>query len=310
MQGIVFNIQHFTIHDGPGIRTELFLKGCPLRCEWCSNPEGLLPKLEVGVYKTKCIAKCEDCAKACPQGNILTFNRGKIQSIDRDKCTGCLECAKACPTEAIRQWGKIINIEECMKEILKDKGYYQRSGGGVTISGGEPLLQSEFVASVFRECQNEGIHTCVETSMYVTWENVAAVLPYADMVIADIKHMKADVHKKFTGVSNKLILENLKKLSQTGKEIILRIPVIPNVNEDADNVEATADFILNEMSNNIRTLQLLSFMHLGEEKYESLGMPYKNIDVNRTAFQKVVAEIAEYMNSRGIHCVVGTKEKE
>lgn len=312
-QGIIFNIQRFTIHDGPGIRTELFLKGCPLRCEWCSNPESWMPYIQLGVYKTKCISgkKCGLCEEACPEEGILNFTRGKLTSIDRSKCTNCLACYNACPSEAIKQWGKSMSVEECMEEIRKDKGYYERSGGGVTLSGGEPLLQSNFVAELFKACKEEGIQTCIESTFHADWKEIEKILPYTDIIISDIKHMDTDIHKKYTGVHNDMILENLKRLTNKGREFILRIPIIPNVNDDMHNIEATADFIINELGGHVRTLQLLSFMRLGEEKYCSLGMPYKmeNVKVSRKPFQKHVSEIADYFNSRGIHCLVGTKEK-
>lgn len=313
-QGIVFNIQRFTIHDGPGMRTELFLKGCPLHCRWCSNPEGLKPYIQPGVYKKKCIShkNCGLCETACPQEDTLNFYRQKLISIDREKCTGCMECAKACPSDAIKQWGRTMTIEECMKAILRDRGYYERSGGGVTVSGGEPLLQSEFVAELFHQCKAEDIHTCCETTFHVDWEDIERILPVTDLLISDLKHMDPEIHKKYTGVDNKRILANMKRLVSEGRDLILRIPVIPQVNDDMENISATADFILNELQGKVRTLQLLSFMRLGEEKYQSLGMPYEmeDVKVNRKSFQKHVGELAEYFNSRGIHCMVGTREKE
>lgn len=313
-QGIVFNIQRFTIHDGPGMRTELFLKGCPLRCRWCSNPESWTMAIQPGVYKTKCIShkKCGACEEACPEKGILNFTRGKLTSIDRTKCTSCLACYEACPSDAIKQWGKSMSVEECMQEIRRDKGYYERSGGGVTVSGGEPLLQSDFVAELFQACKDEGIQTCFESTLYGDWKEIEKILPVTDILISDIKHMDRDVHKKYTGVYNDKILDNLIRLTKEERELILRIPVIPRVNDDMENIEATADFILNKLGGRVRTLQLLSFMRLGEEKYASLGLPYEmeDVKINRKSFQKHVGEIAEYFNSRNIHCMVGTKEKQ
>ncbi|MEA4954428.1 MAG: glycyl-radical enzyme activating protein [Pseudoflavonifractor sp.] len=310
--GIIFNIQRFTIHDGPGLRTELFLKGCPMKCDWCSNPESQMTYIQPGVYKSKCIShkKCGACESVCREG-ALHFYRGKLVSIDRERCTNCLACYDACPSDAIKRWGESMSVEACMEEIRKDRGYYDRSGGGVTVSGGEPLLQSNFVAELFHACKAEGIHTCCETTFCADWEAVEKILPDTDLIISDLKHMDAAVHKKYTGVGNARILENLKRLTSENRELILRIPVIPNVNDDRENVEATADFILGELGGRVRTLQLLSFMRLGEEKYRSLEMPYKMdiVRVNRKAFQKHVDELADYFNNRGIHCLVGTKEK-
>lgn len=314
LRGNVFNIQRFTLHDGPGLRTELFLKGCPLKCAWCSNPESLKPYSQPGVFKSKCISqkKCGLCEDACPHSGALNFTRGKLSAIDRDLCSNCLACADACPSEAIKPWGKSMTVEECMAVIRKDIGYYQRSGGGVTVSGGEPLLQSEFVAALFKACKDENIQTCCESSFCVNWKDIARVLPWTDIIISDIKHMDPLVHKKYTRVENGRILENLQRLTREHRELILRIPLIPGVNDDMDNISATADFILSELGGQVRTLQLLSFMRLGEEKYRSLDMPYEmqSLRVDRRSFQKRVNDIARYFNGRGIHCLVGTKEKQ
>ncbi|MGL5356045.1 MAG: (2S)-3-sulfopropanediol dehydratase activating enzyme [Fusobacteriaceae bacterium] len=312
-EGIVFNIQRFTLHDGPGIRTEFFLKGCPLRCDWCGNPESFKKNIQPGVFSNKCISekKCGICKDVCPDKNMLKFEDGKLVAIDNTKCTNCLKCVEECPADAIKQWGKLMSVDDCIKEALKDKGFYDRSNGGVTVSGGDPILQFEFVTEFFKRCKEEGIHTCFESTFYGEWENVEKILPYTDLVISDLKHMNSAIHKKHTGVDNIKILQNLKKLTKQNKELILRIPIIPNVNDNMENIEATANYIINELHNQVRTLQLLSFMHLGEEKYTSLSMPYKmkNISFNREAFQKNVEKIAQYFNSRGINCLVGTKEK-
>lgn len=312
-KGVIFNIQRFTLHDGPGIRTELFLKGCPLRCDWCGNPESLKTYIQPGVFSNKCISeeKCGACKDICPDKSMMYFKDGKLSAIDRTKCSGCLACIKECPADAIKQWGKIMTVEECMKEIMRDKSFYDRSNGGVTISGGDPILQSDFVVELFKQCKNEDINTCFESTFYGEWKEIEKILPYTDLIISDLKHMDSIIHKKYTGVDNYKILKNIKKLTDEKKEIILRVPIIPNVNDSMENIKATADYIINELDNRIKVLQLLSFMRLGEEKYESLGTPYKmkNIEINRETFQSNVTKIAKYFTERGINCLIGTKEK-
>ena len=322
--GIVFNIQHFTIHDGPGIRTDLFLKGCLLHCRWCSNPESLTRRILPGVYKKKCLGKktCGLCDYSCPEKkkdpageeiSPLRFYRNKLVSIDYNRCISCMACAESCPAEAIKAWGRRMSAEEAMQEIRRDRGYYERSGGGVTISGGEPLLQTDFVAEVFQRCREEGIETCCESCLCIDWKEIERLLPLTDLWIADLKMMDPEKHREYTGASNSRILENLKRLAAVpGLELILRIPVIPGVNDTQENMEQTADFILNEMKGKVRTLQLLSFMRLGEEKYASLGMPYemRSVRFRRDHFQRKINRFAEYFNNRGIHALAGTREKK
>jgi len=312
-QGVIFDIQRFTISDGPGMRTEVFLKGCPLRCRWCSNPEGLSQKLQPGVYSAKCIARenCGDCLAVCAH-DALVFSEGKLSGIDRGKCVGCFRCVEACPADSIRKWGQVMSAADCMEIILRDKAFYDRSGGGVTLSGGEPLMQSDFAAQLLKACKEEDIHTCCDTALSTAWENVEQILPYTDLIISDIKHMDSREHKEYTGVSNERILDNLRRLSRTETQIILRIPVIPGVNDDDDNIGKTADFILRDMSGRVETLQLLSYMRLGLEKYQSLGMAYgmDGLTFDRGAFQKRVRQIRDYFRGRGIDCRIGTSGEE
>lgn len=310
-QGIIFNIQRYTINDGPGIRTEIFMKGCPLKCRWCSNPESQRAAIEPGVYSSKCISedKCGLCITACRQQALL-FAGGSIAGIDRSRCIGCMKCAAACPSEAVRAWGEKMSLDEVMAVIEKDRAFYEKSGGGVTVSGGEPLVQKEFTRSILKACREAGIHTCLESTFCTDRETAEAAAEYADLVISDIKHMDSEVHKKYTGAGNEKILANLKRLAACGHDMILRIPVIPGTNDDMENIIKTADYIEDNIGDRLRTLQLLSFMRMGEEKCRSLDRAYEmdSLQFDREEFQQRVKDIAEYFNSRGIRCVVGTAE--
>ncbi len=311
-KGNIFNIQRYTIHDGPGIRTEVFMKGCPLSCRWCGNPESQTVSVQPGVYTSRCIGedKCGLCKEVCDAGALI-FTDGRLTAVKRALCMNCMKCADSCPADAIKQWGEQISVEEVMEAVRRDAKYYESSGGGVTVSGGEPLVQVDFVAEIFARCREERIHTCLESTFCAEWRVIEKAVEDADMLITDIKHMDSAVHKEHTGVSNELILENLKKLVSLGKPVIVRIPVIPGFNDDMQNMEATADFIINELGNGVQQLQLLSFMRLGEEKYASLGIKYPmtDVDVDRENFNEKIKGFAEYFTSRGINCLVGTKEK-
>ena len=311
--GIIFNIQRYTIHDGPGIRTELFLKGCPLSCRWCGNPESHRPCIQAGVYSSKCLGrdKCGRCLQCCPKPESLIFRENKLTGLDRALCLNCVKCADACPSDALKQWGKKTTLTEVMDIIRRDISYYENSHGGVTLSGGEPLLQIDFVEKLLTQCRKEHIHTCVETTLCTDWSVIERILPLSDLFISDIKHMDPDIHKHYTGVGNERILENIRRLTGRQKPLILRIPVIPNVNDTSKNMEAAADFICNELQGRIKQLQLLEFMRLGEEKYTSLGIPYpmKDTVTDKDQFSAKVKEFADYFNSRSIPCIVGTTTK-
>ena len=253
--------------------------------------------------------KCGLCIKACRQ-QVLLFAGESIAGIDRSRCIGCMKCAAVCPSEAVRAWGEKMSLDEVMAVIEKDRAFYEKSGGGVTVSGGEPLVQKEFARSILKACCETGIHTCLESTFCTDWETVEAAAEYADLLISDIKHMDSDVHKKYTGAGNEKILANLKRLAACGHDMILRIPVIPGINDDMENIIKTADYIEDNIGDRLRVLQLLSFMRMGEEKCLSLGRTYEmdSLEFDREEFQQRVEDIAAYFNSRGIHCTVGTAQ--
>lgn len=315
MKGTVFNIQKFTVHDGPGIRTEIFLKGCYLRCKWCSNPESFEAHCQVGVYPKSCIgvSKCGKCLEACPmaQEGVIRIQNDKISGIDNTRCNNCMACYKACPSSALKEWGTEMTVEEVMETIREDRCYYVKSGGGVTISGGESLYQWKFTKEILKQCRQENIHTCVETALYVKREVLEEILPYTDLLITDIKHMNPVIHKQYTQVSNERILENIKYVVNTGMPTVLRIPIIPNVNDTREHIGQIADFILNDLGNRVKQVQFLRFRRLGEEKYASLNMPYnmRNVNPDRAEFEAHIKDLVKVMTDRGIPAFAGTTHK-
>ncbi len=274
MTGLVSNIQKYTIHDGPGIRTEIFFKGCNYNCPWCSNPEAISPKKELGVYPSKCVG-CGMCVKSCPESGVpITFENGIIAAIRQGaSCDKCLKCADVCPGRAIKVWGDEYTVSELMEIIEKDRSFYERSGGGVTVSGGEVMLQWEFVLELLSACKKAGIHTCVESALKVDEDKLLKVLEFTDMVISDIKHMDPERHKAMVGSTNELTLSNIRKISGMGIPFIIRTPVIPGFNDTQSDIEAIGEFIESLPAKPIQ-YQLLPYRKMGTEKLESLGKPY------------------------------------
>lgn len=311
MRGNVINIQKYTVHDGPGIRTEVFLKGCPLRCLWCSNPESMKAQPEVGVNGGQCIGidKCGWCIEACKQGALLVNQDNKVVAIDRTRCINCCACAKACCNDTLHLYGKSYTVDEIMDIIEDDRKFYDRTGGGVTFSGGDALVQWEFVKEVFKRCKKKGIHTCLESELHCKREVIDEILPVTDMIISDIKHMDTKKHKEYTGVGNETILENLRYLSTKNVPIVLRIPVIPGHNDSEENLRATGEFILNDMKNQVRQLQLLPYRPMGIEKYDSLSMPYpmRGIEMpDSSVYVPKIKKIAEDLQAMGVAARPGT----
>ena len=273
--GRVSNIQKFSLHDGPGIRDLIFFKGCPLHCLWCANPETQNYRPELSFIENRCIGcdECGLCERACPEGAIRKSAGGKIE-IDRRLCTNCGECAKVCPAQSLRLLGEDMSVEDIVKVVEEDSAFHSRSGGGITISGGEPLVQAKFAAELLKECRDQGIDTAIETTGHARWEDVENVCQYANLIFYDIKHMDSSKHKAFTGVGNELILENIKRLARHFPKtpIIVRTPVVSGYNDSEDNIKATVDF-LSEVKT-VRRYELLPYHGFGESKYHQLGREY------------------------------------
>jgi pyruvate formate lyase activating enzyme len=275
-QGFVFNIQRFSVHDGPGIRTTVFLKGCSLHCFWCHNPEGIRPGPDIQLYPAKCIA-CDECIRACPEE--ARFVVDGVRMLDRDRCTACGLCVEQCFAGAMSLAGHTTTVDEVMAEVLRDRAFYAQSGGGVTLSGGEPMLQPEFACEILMRCNAEGIHTAIETAGNYPWHFVEPALPFIDLVMMDLKQMDDAKHRWATGVSNARPLEAAHRFAMTDKPILFRTPIIPTVNDENDEVAAIVQFVRRLIDERKRTCnpapicyELLPFHQLAGDKYTSLGL--------------------------------------
>ncbi len=269
-KGFVFNIQHYSIHDGPGIRTTVFTKGCPLSCVWCQNPESQLKTPQLFFTGEKCTG-CGACVAVCPE-KAIEISNGKSKT-NRLLCKGRGKCAAVCPNEARNLMGKEMSAAEVFQDVNADAVFYRRSGGGVTISGGEPLYQPDFTLAILKLCKEAGLATALDTCGYAKWDIFKRVLEQVDVVLYDFKHMDPGAHKKFTGASNELILENAAKIVSEFPDIafLARLPVIPGYNDDKENIIRTANFI-KELGKSIK-VHLLPYHRLGETKYERLEKP-------------------------------------
>lgn len=281
IRGKIFNIQRYSLHDGPGIRTTIFMKGCPLQCRWCCNPEGLQHRNDI-IYDSKLCIGCGKCYDMCPSGAIYLSQENGFM-IDRRKCIHCSECAKTCPSGAKTVVGREITVEEAMKIIKRDKPFYNASHGGVTVSGGEILEQSEFVYSLLRACKEEQIHTAIETSGFGSWEQLEKILTVSDTVFMDLKAVNAAQHLKITRVSNARILENLQKTDifmgeaeNQQREFVIRIPVIPGMNDSLEEAGEIRDFLKN--LDHCSGIEVLPFHNYGEAKYKKLDLNYEFSD--------------------------------
>ena len=282
IKGIVFDIMHFSTRDGPGIRTTVFLKGCPLHCLWCHNPESQSLRLELMLRPNLCIT-CLACIPACPEGAITLIGGEFIT--DRSKCNLCGICVETCTAEARVIVGREMTVAEVMAEILKDTIFYDESGGGVTFSGGEALMQQKFLLELLRACKEKGIHTTVDTSGYANWAVLDSMRPYVDLFLYDLKALDDKVHRQFTGVSNQLILANLSRLSELGHPVILRMPLIPGVNDSDESIQAVGRFAAS-LPNLVR-LDILPYHQAGIEKYRRLDKVYGLAEIAPPSGEKV-----------------------
>lgn len=300
MSALVTNIQGYSIHDGPGIRTVVFLKGCGLECQWCSNPECISSRPEVGIFKSLC-TKCGKCAGVCPN-EALICEENHPPRVDRKRCSGCGACSSVCYYKAIVLHGKEMSIDEVLSAVSRDKMFYEASGGGVTVSGGEVLLQPQFASGLLDNCRRSGIHTCIETSGYGAESALRLLLPYTDLVIFDLKHQNSNQHVRYTGQPNNLILANARIVATSGVDMLFRMPLIPGINDDPQNINETADF-LHGLGKEAPKIELMPYHRLGKGKYESLDLRYRLTELRSPEPEQVESVKASFENL-GINCSI------
>lgn len=295
--GTVFNIQRYSIHDGPGIRTIAFLKGCPLSCLWCCNPESQNPKPEVMFQASLCI-HCGKCLKACKFGALDPQNPGFI---DHKKCVACGECVNVCPAGALTMKGQRMTVQQVIQELKRDEINYRRSGGGITLSGGEPLLQSGFATELLKASQAKGWHTAIETTAFASAEAIEKVFPYIDLALLDLKSLDNEIHKRVTGVSNAIILKNARRISEITQTVV-RVPTIPQVNASPEGIRAICEFVLT--LHQVTTVHLLPYHTYGENKYGLLGRDYP-MDPETSISEEQIGELKKIVESYGLQCMIG-----
>lgn len=296
--GLISNIQKYSIHDGPGIRTTVFMKGCPLLCAWCHNPETQVFLPEIVWYKDKCIG-CRSCLEACPEQALALTEKGV--SLDMEKCTRCGKCAAACPTLAMERLGQEMTVEELLAEVAKDEPFYEQSKGGVTLSGGEPLSQAEFAAEFLRACKDKGYHTTVDTSGFVPQRVFEQVLPYVDLFLYDVKHLDNDQHEKYMKAPNEAILRNLRWLAARHANIWVRVPLIPSVNDDPQHIKRIGE-LTRELG--LREIYLLPYHKMAQAKYKRLRLPY-TLPMLEDPTEEEMAPLAQILSDLGLNVHIG-----
>jgi pyruvate formate lyase activating enzyme len=312
--GRIYDIQKFSVHDGPGIRTTVFLGGCPLRCLWCHNPDSISKEYKLSFIKIKCVGieRCGLCISACSKGALTEGEKVysyafqsdiSIIAIDREKCNLCGNCTEICKAKSLVMSGRDMTLGSVIDIVNKDKSYYENSGGGMTVSGGEPLLQTDFTVALLKTAKEMGINTCLDTSGFSEWGNLKRTIQYVDLYLYDIKQMDSQKHKKYTGVPNEIILNNIKNLAAAGAKIQVRFPIIPGHNDDETNLRATGQFI-RSLEDSVTMLQILPYHRLGLTKYERLGQ--KNLLEDLTPptserMEEVKAMLEEYFKPVVIH---------
>jgi len=292
-KGLIFNIQRFSLHDGPGIRTTIFFKGCPLNCLWCQNPEGLKSKKELFRYSHKCI-DCKTCLKVCPEEAVIIKGQGPV--IDRSTCKLCLKCTEICPTGALEAVGKEITIKELLEEVLKDRVIFEESGGGATLSGGEPLMQDVFAVKFLKALKINNINTAVETSGFVSSKVLDNAAPWTDLFIYDIKIVDPDKCIDYTGFTCSPVINNLKHLTEKGCRLAVRMPLIPGINDHDYNVAQVASIL---GKNGIKELELIPYHGMAEGKYKGLDLEYCLSHLQPPA-EKHLAAVKEAFYREGI----------
>jgi pyruvate formate lyase activating enzyme len=297
--GLIFDIKRYAIHDGPGIRTTVFFKGCPLRCRWCHNPESWKLNPEPSLRHGRCV-RCGRCIEVCSQGAISMVDGQPVTDVK--KCQLCGACVDACLAGAREIIGQQMSVTEVMTEIEKDRIFYDQSGGGVTFSGGEPLMQPEFLLALLSQCRLVGIHTAVDTTCYAEPQVIKDVLSKTDMLLCDLKHMNSSMHERYTGVGNDLILDNIRNLAEAGMKIIIRVPIIPGFNDDQTNIEQTARFAKTLKS--VNRIDILPYNRGGLEKAVRLTNDFDLMQTQAPSDEEM-KDIADKIRSHGFEVKIG-----